>query len=51
MADSKENVREKHMWRDMSGSWLGMIARAKSEEFAARQRERGTKQPKSNSSH
>ena len=51
MADTKKNVREKHMWRDMSASWLGMVAHAESEEFAARQRESGTRQPNSNSSH
>ncbi len=51
MADSKESAREKHMWRDMSASWLGMIPHAEGEEFAAKQREHGTKQPNSNSSH
>jgi hypothetical protein len=51
MADSKESAREKHMWRDMSASWLSMIPHAEGEEFAAKQREHGTKQPNSISSH
>lgn len=51
MADSKESAQERHMWRDMSASWLGMITHAEREEFADKEREYGTKQPSSNSSH
>ena len=39
MADSKQNALEKHMWRDMSASWLDMITNAEGDEFAARERQ------------
>jgi hypothetical protein len=48
MADGTKNVLEKHMWRDMSESWLGMIGHA---DFAAEEREHGTNQPQSMCSH
>jgi hypothetical protein len=51
MADGTNNVLEKHMWRDMSESWLGMIGHAEQEDFAAEEREHGTNQPRSKSSH
>jgi hypothetical protein len=51
MADSTKNALEKDMWRDMSESWLGMIAHAEREDFAAEAREHGTNQPQSMSSH
>jgi hypothetical protein len=50
MADSKNNAHEKHMWHDMSASWLGMIGHAEGEEFATEERQHGTRQPKSNCS-
>jgi len=51
MADGTKNAREKHMWRDMSESWLAMIGYAEREDFAGEEREHGTKQPKSELSH
>ena len=30
------NAREKHMWREMSESWLGVIGHAEREDFARR---------------
>jgi hypothetical protein len=51
MADSTKNALQKDMWRDMSESWLGMIGHAEQEDFAAEEREHGTKQPQSKSSH
>ena len=51
MADSKSNAQEKLMWRDMSASWLGMMRHAEGDEFAAKEREHGTKQPTSDSLH
>jgi len=51
MAEGTKNALEKHMWRDMSESWLGMIGYAEREDFAAEQREHGTNQPQSMSSH
>jgi hypothetical protein len=42
---------DKHMWRDMSESWLGMIGFAEQEDFAAEEHERGTNQQRSKSSH
>ena len=51
MADSTKNAREKHMWRDISESWLAMIGYAEREDLAAEEREHGTKQPKSELSH
>jgi hypothetical protein len=51
MAESTKNAMEKHMWRDMSQSWLGMIGHAEREDFAAEEREHGTNQPQSKSSH
>jgi hypothetical protein len=50
-ADKTEDAPEKHMWRDMSESWLGMIGFAEQEDFSAAERERGTNQPRSKSSH
>ena len=50
-AECTKNVPEKHMWRDMSESWLGMIVFAEQEDFAAEERERGTNQQRSKSSH
>jgi hypothetical protein len=50
-ADDTKNALEKHMWRDMSESWLGMIGHAEREDFAAEEREHGTNQPQSKSSH
>ena len=50
MADSKNNAHEKHMWHDMSASWLGWIGHAEGEEFAKEKRQHGTRQPKSNCS-
>jgi hypothetical protein len=44
MADGTKNAREKHMWRDMSESWLAMIGYAEREDFGAEEREHGTKQ-------
>ena len=46
-----KNALEKHMWRDMSESWLGMIGCAEREDFAAEEREHGTNQSQSKSSH
>jgi hypothetical protein len=51
MADTTKNMLEKHMWRDMSESWLSMIGHAEREDFAAEVHQRGTNQPQSNSSH
>ena len=51
MADGTKNAREKHIWRDMSESWLAMIGYAEREDFGAEEREHGTKQPKSELSH
>jgi hypothetical protein len=51
MADSRNNAQEKLMWRDMSASWLGMMRHAEGDEFAAKEREHGTKQPTSDSLH
>jgi hypothetical protein len=39
------------MWRDMSESWLGMIGFAEQEDFSVEERERGTNQQRSKSSH
>jgi hypothetical protein len=50
-AECTENAPEKHMWRDMSESWLGMIIFAEQEDFAAEERDRGTNQQRSKSSH
>lgn len=51
MADGTKNALEQQMWRDMSESWLGMIGLAERDDFAAEEREHGTKQSKSMSSH
>jgi hypothetical protein len=51
MANSTKNSLEKHMWRDMSESWLGMIGYAEREDFAAEEREHGTNQSQSRSCH
>jgi hypothetical protein len=51
MADTTNNVLEKHMWHDMSESWLSMIGHAEREDFAAEVHQRGTNQPQSKSSH
>jgi hypothetical protein len=51
MADHTKNALEKHMWCDMSESWLGLIWHAEQEDFAAEEREHGTNQPQSKSSH
>jgi hypothetical protein len=51
MADSTKNALEKHMWRDMSESWLGMIGHAEREDFAAEEREHGTNQLQSKCCH
>jgi hypothetical protein len=51
MADSTKNALQKDMWCDMSESWLGMIGHAEREDFATEEREHGTKQPQSKSSH
>jgi hypothetical protein len=50
-AECAENASEKHMWRDMSESWLGMIGFAEQEDFANEEHERGTNQQRSRSSH
>jgi hypothetical protein len=50
-AECSENAPEKHMWRDMSESWLGMIDFAEQEDFAAEEHECGTNQRRSQSSH
>jgi hypothetical protein len=42
---------EKHMWRDMSESWLGMVGHAERDDFAAEEREHGTNQSQSESCH
>ena len=51
MANSTKNSLEKHMWRDMSESWLGMIGYAEREDFAAEERKHGTNQSQSKSYH
>lgn len=51
MADTKKNALEKHMWRDMSESWLSMIGHAEREDFAAEVHQRGTNQSQSKSCH
>ncbi len=51
MADTTKNTLEKHMWRDMSESWLGMIGHAEREDFAAEVHRRGTNQLQSKSCH
>ena len=43
MADTTNNVLEKHMWHDMSESWLSMIGHAEREDFAAEVHQRGTR--------
>jgi hypothetical protein len=50
-AECAENAPEKHMWGDMSESWLGMIGFAEQEDFATEEHERGTNQQRSRSSH
>ena len=50
-ADSAKDSLEKHMWRDMSESWLGMMGHAQQEDFAAEERQRGTRQSRSNCLH
>jgi hypothetical protein len=50
-AECSENAPEKHMWHDMSESWLGMIDFAQQEDFSAEEQERGTNQQRSKSSH
>jgi hypothetical protein len=50
-AECAENAAEKLMWRDMSESWLEMIGFAEQEDFATEERERGTNQQRSSSSH
>jgi hypothetical protein len=51
MADETKNALERRMWCDMSESWLGMIGHAEREDFAAEEREHGTNQSQSKSSH
>jgi hypothetical protein len=50
-AECTKNAPEKHMWRDMSESWLGMIGFAEQEDFSVEEHERGTNQQRSKSSH
>jgi hypothetical protein len=50
-AECAKKAPDKHMWRDMSESWLGMIGFAEQEDFAAEEHERGTNQQRSKSSH
>jgi len=50
-AENTKDAPQKRMWREMSESWLGMICFAEQEDFATEERERGTNQPRSRSSH
>ena len=50
-AECAKNAPEKHMWRDMSESWLAMIGFAEREDFSTAEHERGTNQQQSKSSH
>ena len=51
MAHGTKNALERRMWCDMSEFWLGMIGHAEREDFAAEEREHGTNQSQSKSSH
>ena len=50
-AEKASNAKERHMWRDMSESWLGMIDFAKKEDYVIELLEQGTRQPRTWPSH
>jgi hypothetical protein len=50
-AECAEHAPERRMWRDMSESWLGMIGLAERDDFFAAERQHGTNQFRSKSSH
>ena len=50
-AEKANNAKEKHMWRDMSESWLGMIDFAKKEDYVRKLLEQGTRLPRVRPSH
>jgi hypothetical protein len=50
-AENANNAAERHMWRDMSESWLGMIDFAQQEDYAAELIQHGMKQPRTWPSH